>query len=47
MSEMLKNGIVMVLDCGGGTVDITVHRLTSEIIEKFCCEEVLPTSRGC
>ncbi len=46
-NEMLKNDIVMVLDCGGGTVDITVHRLTCEITEKFCCEEVLPTSGGC
>jgi molecular chaperone DnaK (HSP70) len=46
-SEMLKNDIVMVLDCGGGTVDITVHKLTCDITEKFCCEEILPTSGGC
>lgn len=25
--QMIKNSIVMVLDCGGGTVDITVHKL--------------------
>lgn len=25
--QMVKNSIVMVLDCGGGTVDITVHKL--------------------
>ena len=26
-SQMGKNKVVMVLDCGGGTVDITVHKL--------------------
>ena len=25
--QMVKNSVVMVLDCGGGTVDITVHKL--------------------
>jgi len=45
--EMKKDDIVMVLDCGGGTVDITVHKLTCEPSEKFCCEEILPTSGGC
>ena len=28
---MIKHSIVMVLDCGGGTVDITVHKLLCEI----------------
>lgn len=28
---MVKNSIVMVLDCGGGTVDITVHKLLCEV----------------
>lgn len=37
----------MVLDCGGGTVDITVHRLTCEPEEQFLCEELLPSSGGC
>jgi molecular chaperone DnaK (HSP70) len=45
--EMNKGDIVMVLDCGGGTVDITVHKLTCDVQEKFCCEEILPTSGGC
>ena len=27
--KMVKDSIVLVLDCGGGTVDITVHKLTS------------------
>ena len=25
--HMVKGSVVMVLDCGGGTVDITVHKL--------------------
>lgn len=29
--QMGKNSIVMVLDCGGGTVDITVHKLLCEV----------------
>ena len=37
----------MVLDCGGGTVDITVHKLTCELEERFVCEELLPSSGGC
>lgn len=28
---MVKNSVVMVLDCGGGTVDITVHKLMCEL----------------
>ena len=45
--KMLKGTIVLVLDCGGGTVDITVHKLTSDPEEKFLCEEILPSSGGC
>lgn len=37
----------MVLDCGGGTVDITVHKLTCNPDERFLCEELLPSSGGC
>ena len=44
---MGKGKVVMVLDCGGGTVDITVHKLTCEPDEKFLCEELLPSSGGC
>ena len=29
-NQMTKGSVVMVLDCGGGTVDITVHKLTCE-----------------
>ncbi|CAG9324336.1 unnamed protein product [Blepharisma stoltei] len=45
--QMTKNTVVMVLDCGGGTVDITVHKLLCEPEEKFLCEELLPSSGGC
>jgi molecular chaperone DnaK (HSP70) len=44
---MIKNCVVMVLDCGGGTVDITIHKLTCNPDEKFLCEELLPSSGGC
>jgi len=37
----------MVLDCGGGTVDITVHKLKCEPEEQFVCDELLPSSGGC
>lgn len=37
----------MVLDCGGGTVDITIHKLTCNIDEQFLCEELLPSDGGC
>ena len=43
---MKKDSVVMVLDCGGGTVDITVHKLTCEPVEQFLCEELLPSSGG-
>lgn len=45
--KMLKDTVVLVLDCGGGTVDITVHKLTSNPEDNFLCEEILPSSGGC
>jgi len=45
--QMKKDTVVMVLDCGGGTVDITIHKLLCEPEEKFLCEELLPSSGGC
>lgn len=44
---MQKGNVAMVLDCGGGTVDITVHKLLCEPTEKFLCQELLPSSGGC
>ena len=46
-TQMVKDSVVMVLDCGGGTVDITVHKLTCNPDERFLCEELLPSSGGC
>jgi molecular chaperone DnaK (HSP70) len=45
--SMEKGKVIMVLDCGGGTVDITVHKLTCEPEEQFLCDELLPSSGGC
>lgn len=45
--QMGRGSVVMVLDCGGGTVDITVHKLQCELEEKFLCQELLPSSGGC
>ena len=50
--ESLKNQITMdsivtVLDCGGGTVDITVHKIKCHPHESFLCEEVISSSGGC
>lgn len=45
--QMVKNSVIMVLDCGGGTVDITVHKLLCEVEEKFVCHELIPSSGGC
>ena len=45
--ELVKPKVIMVLDCGGGTVDITIHRLLCGKGEKFLCEELLPSSGGC
>lgn len=44
---MVKESTVMVLDCGGGTVDITVHLLKCNPDERFVCEELLPSSGWC
>lgn len=46
-AQMVKDSVIMVLDCGGGTVDITIHKLTCEPEERFLCEELLPSSGGC
>lgn len=46
-AQLIKPNVVMVLDCGGGTVDITVHKLLCNANEKFLCEELLPSSGGC
>ena len=45
--QMVKGSVIMVLDCGGGTVDITIHKLNCNPDEKFLCEELLPSSGGC
>lgn len=44
--KLVKDSVIMVLDCGGGTVDITIHKLQCDITEKFLCEELLPSSGG-
>lgn len=43
---MVKGSVVMILDCGGGTVDITVHKLLCDPGEKFLCNELIPSSGG-
>ncbi len=45
--QLVKDKVVMVLDCGGGTVDITVHKLMCDYNEQFLCEELIPSSGGC
>ena len=45
--KMTKGSIILVLDCGGGTVDITVSKLKCSPNEAFLSEEVLPSSGGC
>ena len=45
--QMNKDSVIMVLDCGGGTVDITIHKLICDNHEAFLCEELLPSSGGC
>ena len=44
---MTKGSVAMLLDCGGGTVDITVHKLLCEVHENFICKEIIPSSGGC
>ena len=46
-NQMVKGTVVLVLDCGGGPVDITVHKMNSDPNETFLSEEVLPSSGGC
>jgi molecular chaperone DnaK (HSP70) len=46
-NKMKKNTIVLVLDNGGGTNDISIQKLTCEPHENFLSEEVLPSSGGC
>jgi molecular chaperone DnaK (HSP70) len=46
-NQLGRGKVVMVLDCGGGTVDITVHKLLCEVEEKFLCQELIPSSGGC
>lgn len=43
---MPKGAVLLVLDCGGGTVDITVHKLQCAIKERFLSQELLPSSGG-
>ena len=45
-SQMVQNSVCMVLDCGGGTVDITVHKLLCNPEEQFVCDELLPSDGG-
>ena len=45
--KMNKNDIIVVLDCGGGTVDITINKLLCEPDEKFLSNEVLSSTGGC
>ena len=35
------------MDCGGGTVDITINKMLSEPDEKFLSNEVLSSTGGC
>ncbi|KRX08401.1 hypothetical protein PPERSA_08600 [Pseudocohnilembus persalinus] len=46
-TQMKKGSVVMLLDCGGGTVDITVHKLLCDVHENFICQEIIPSSGGC
>ena len=43
---MPKGAVLLVLDCGGGTVDITVHKLQCHVKERFLSQELLPSSGG-
>ena len=45
--KMNKNDIIVVLDCGGGTVDITINKLLCDPDEKFLSNEVLSSTGGC
>lgn len=45
--KITKNSIIVVLDCGGGTVDITINKMLCEPDEKFLSNEVLSSTGGC
>jgi molecular chaperone DnaK (HSP70) len=46
-NKITKNSIIVVLDCGGGTVDITINKMLCEPNEKFLSNEVLSSTGGC
>jgi molecular chaperone DnaK (HSP70) len=45
--KITKGSIIVVLDCGGGTVDITINKMLCEPDEKFLSNEVLSSTGGC
>ena len=45
--KITKGCIIVVLDCGGGTVDITINKMLCEPDEKFLSNEVLSSTGGC
>ena len=45
--KISKGSIIVVLDCGGGTVDITINKILCEPDEKFLSNEVLSSTGGC
>ena len=45
--KITKGSIIVVLDCGGGTVDITINKMLCEPDEKFLANEVLSSTGGC
>ena len=46
-NKITKGSIIVVLDCGGGTVDITINKMLCEPDEKFLSNEVLSSTGGC
>jgi molecular chaperone DnaK (HSP70) len=45
--QITKGSIIVVLDCGGGTVDITINKMLCEPDEKFLSNEVISSTGGC
>ena len=45
--KITKGSVIIVLDCGGGTVDITINKMMSEPNEKFLSAEVISSTGGC
>jgi molecular chaperone DnaK (HSP70) len=45
--KITKGSIIVVLDCGGGTVDITINKMLCDPDEKFLSNEVLSSTGGC